>query len=127
MDIQNGINDMKQWFANLQDRSYGWSKDANGLWHHSGVRGDFDENNRGCRVKDLNFAFGAGLMFRAYVRHLNFPADMPILGGIEKAPELGTPWQSITGWEGQPTDLASKLPALLCRHGVCSATLPGCP
>merc|ERR1719440_2062325 len=83
--------------------------------------------NRKCEQKDLDFAFGAGVMFRAYVEHLSLPKDLPVLGAIQGAPMLGIPWQEITAWHSSPTDLASKLPSLLCRHGVCSATLPGCP
>jgi len=114
----------QHFFHNAEE---GWQKGENGEWTHSLRGGTAWDADRQCAQKDLNFAFGAGIMFRAYVKHLSLPSDLPILGALQRAPELGTPWQLITGWMSSPTDLASKLPALLCRHGVCSATLPGCP
>lgn len=110
------------------DPDAGWKRSTDGRWTHSrhGTHIADDPDNM-CQQKDLNFAFGSGIMARAYVEHLSLPADIPVLGAIQSAPRLGTPWVTLTGWMSSPTDLASKLPSLLCRHGVCSATLPGCP
>jgi len=104
---------------------YGWKRGKDGTWSHKHYGADRTTNQE-CTQKDLNFAFGAGLMFRAFAKGLSFPSDIPILGAINNAPEIGTPWQTITGWKSNYADLATKLPALLCRHGACSATLPGC-
>jgi hypothetical protein len=108
-----------------------WVRGADGTWthpHHGnlGIHENW-QNTRECEQRDLNFEFGAGLMFRVFVEHLSLPSEIPVLGAIQHAPQIGTPWEEITAWRSSPTDLASKLPALLCRHGVCSATLPGCP
>jgi len=120
-DITNQWN---KWFG---DQNAGWERNENGQWRHQVYGRNGWDSDTTCARKDLNFAFGAGVMFRAYVQHLSLPSDLPVLGAIQSAPELGTPWETITNWQSDSTDLASKLPALLCRHGVCSATLPGCP
>jgi len=133
----NWLQSTQNWFAGGAAQNgamltgtpnnYGWQKGANGQWNHKyGQRHSKWNDRRQCARRDLNFAFGAGIMFRAYVQHLSLPKDLPILGAIQSAPELGMPWQTITGWQSDPTDLASKLPKLLCRHGICSAALPGC-
>jgi hypothetical protein len=113
--------------ALLGKGEHGWKQSENGEWNHRyQQKHNRYIDRRQCARKDLNFAFGAGIMFRAFVKHLSLPKDLPILGAIQSAPEMGMPWQSITGWASKPTDLKSKLPSLLCRHGVCSAALPGC-
>jgi hypothetical protein len=124
---QLGTDITNQWNKWFGDQNVGWERNQNGQWRHQHYARDGWDADSTCARKDLNFAFGAGVMFRAYVRHLSLPSDLPVLGAIQSAPELGTPWETITGWESDSTDLKSKLPALLCRHGVCSATLPGCP
>jgi len=115
--------------AGLFGQKGGWQKGANGQSTWSDQVNDNVQQPAvdQCIRQDLNFAFGAGIMFRAFVKDLSLPPDLPVLGAIQMAPELGTPWQTIEGFMSAPADLNSKLPALLCRHGVCSATLPGCP
>jgi len=108
------------------DSESGWKKGTDGQWV-SKYQGEALNPATSCKRKDLNFAFGTGIMFRAYVTHLSLPKDLPILGAIQNAPDLGMPWTNIATWRSNPKDLASMLPALLCRHGVCAATLPGCP
>lgn len=79
-----------------------------------------------CHRKDLHFKYGAGVSFKAYVKHLTLPADLPVLGGINDAPEIGTPWIYGPTYSTSPEDLKAHLPRLLCRHGLCEAALPGC-
>jgi hypothetical protein len=82
-----------------------------------------------CKKRDLNFAFGAGMLWRVWVERLSLPADLPVLGGMFSDSSLmGLPWAPLfPGWSSAPQSLKDHLPNLLCRGGVCSATLPGCP
>jgi hypothetical protein len=98
--------------------------------------GDFDNlfiDNPGgqtaeCRKKELHFKYGAGISFKAFIKHLSLPSDLPVLGGIDDAPEIGTPWLYFDGltYATTPSALQDNLPRLFCRHGLCDAALPGC-
>jgi hypothetical protein len=79
-----------------------------------------------CKRKELHFTYGAGLSFKAYVKHLSLPSDLPVLGGISDAPEIGTPWIYGPTYATTPEGLKDKLPRIFCRHGLCGAALPGC-
>jgi hypothetical protein len=79
-----------------------------------------------CHKKELHFKYGAGLSFKAYVKHLSLPSDLPVLGGISDAPEIGTPWIYGPTYATTPEGLKDKLPRIFCRHGLCDAALPGC-
>lgn len=119
------LNFFSNWFGDSSD--HGWKRQANGQWTHKYQENhEQEEDRRQCARKDLLFKFGAGVMFRGWVSHLSFPKDLPMLGAIQNSPDMGLPWTSITDWMSEPQDLASKLPSLLCRQGVCSASLPGC-
>jgi hypothetical protein len=86
-----------------------------------------------CSKKNLHYQLGMGLYFRARVRSFHLPR-MPQLGA------LSTPLSMLAGFaNGLDTgdrsiwntdagqDLAKLLPKDVCKLGVCSGVLPGCP
>jgi hypothetical protein len=102
----------------------------------SGSGSSFDDlfiDHRGgqyaeCKKKELHFKYGAGIAFKAFIKHLTLPSDLPVLGGIDDAPEIGTPWLYFDGltYATTPENLKDNLPRIFCRHGLCDAALPGC-
>jgi len=82
--------------------------------------------NTPCSEADLKYSLGAGMVIKGVIEHIRLPHSIPVLGGLQEAPDFSTGWRSIEG-----AHIGDKLgdffPPEICAMSVCQGTLPGCP